>query len=134
MSIDTEMQELMARWVHCFSSGDIEGAAALFCDDGAIYSPYGPAAIGRDAVRATHEAWSAAGEMNKTITVIRSEARGGLAYCLAAYSGDYPQDDGTLLNECGTSLNIAKRQDNGTWKFLISSLNSDKPPLAPPVK
>ena len=129
MTIKSEMQALMDAWVRAYSAGDVDGALTYFSDDAAIYSPYGPAAVGHEALRATHVAWLATGEVNKKLTVLSADGGGGLAYCVVAYSGDYPQDDGTLLNESGTSVNVAKRRADGSWRFAVSSLNSDSPPL-----
>ena len=130
MTIKSEMQALVDAWVEVYSAGDIDGALAFYSDDAAIYSPYGPAAIGIEALRATHAAWHASGETNKKVVVLNAESDGNLAYWLASYSGDYPQPDGTVLTECGVSVNVAKRQADGMWRFIVSSLNSDMPPLA----
>ena len=134
MTIQTEMQALMDAWRRAYGAGDIDGALAFYSDDAAIYSPYGPAAAGQEALRATHVAWLATGETNKKLTLLSAGGDGDLAYCVMAYSGDYPQDDGTMLRESGTSVNVAKRQPDGTWKLLVSSLNSDTPPLAVNVR
>lgn len=124
------MEDLLERWVASFSAGDIETCVEIYSEDGAIYSPYGPAATGRQAIRETHKEWLDAGETNKRIKVLEAGGDGSLAYCVAAYSGDYPQEDGSIATESGTSLNIAVKQPDGSWKLHISSLNSDTPPLA----
>jgi uncharacterized protein (TIGR02246 family) len=127
--IKEEMHALMDQWVRSFSSGDVEQCVAFYTEDGAIYSPYGLPAIGRDAIRRVHKEWLDAGETNKTIKVIEAHADGVLAYCVAAYAGDCPDDGGNPITESGTSLNIAKRELDGTWRLHISSLNSDTPSL-----
>ena len=60
-----------------------------------------------------HKEWLDAGETNKTIKVIEAHADGVLAYCVAAYAGDCPDEVGNLITESGTSLNIAKRELDG---------------------
>jgi uncharacterized protein (TIGR02246 family) len=126
-SIRREMQQLLDQYLVCIDSGELERCTESYTVDGAIYSPYGPAAIGRDAIRNTHRAWLDAGETNKQIIVQEARSEGDLAYCIASYSGDYRQEDGTMFTERGTSLNIAKRQPDGSWQLHISSLNSDSP-------
>ncbi len=130
MSILEQMQAMFDDWEANYSRGDVEASVVAYTEDGAIYSPYGPAAVGRAAIRETHKEWLAAGEMNKKIEVLDARGEGRLAYCLAAYSGDFEQDDGSIVTESGISLNIALKQADGSWKLYISSLNSDTPPLA----
>ncbi len=125
-----EMQAMMDRWVSLYVAGDIEGAVAAYAEDGEIHSPYGPPARGRDEIRATTEAWKATGETNKTVTVLRAWGDGALAGCIARYSGDYPAADGGMATESGISVNLARREAGGGWTILVSSLNSDTPPLA----
>lgn len=125
-----ELQAVLDDWVTCFSAGDIEGATDIYAPDGAIYSPYGTHAVGREALLETHAEWHAAGETNKSVEILEARIDGDLAYAMAKYSGDYPQDDGTSITESGVSLNIFTRQADGGWKIQISSLNSDVPPLA----
>ncbi len=132
MSVDATlaMQALFNQWVQAFSAGAIEETVLLYTENGAIYSPYGAAALGCAEIRRTHREWLDAGEQNKRITVIEAHRHGDIAYCMASYSGDYPDEHGNLVTESGTSVNIAKLQPDGTWRLHISSLNSDSPPLA----
>ncbi len=125
-----EVTELFNLWVQEFTAGNIDACVELYTDDGAIYSPYELPSIGRDALRETHRQWLAAGGTNKKIRVFEAHSENDLGYCIAAYSEDYPQDDGSLVKESGKSVNIVKRQPDGSWKLHISSLNSDDPPLA----
>jgi uncharacterized protein (TIGR02246 family) len=124
------MQHLFDQWVRSFSVGEIEESVSLYTENGAIYSPYGSPAIGRDEIRRTHKEWMDSGEKNKKITVIEAQSDGDLAYCVATYAGDYPDANGTLITESGTSVNIARRQLDGSWRLHISSLNSNAPPLS----
>ena len=130
MAIQEEMQDLMGRWKDDFSRGNIEGCVEAYLADAAIYSPYSSAAIGRDAIRGLFQEWLAAGETNKRISVLNAASDGTIAYCLIAYSGDYPQEDGSSVTESGVSLNIAEKQTDGSWRLRISSMNSYTPPLA----
>lgn len=130
MIILDEMQGLNDKWVEHFSEGDIEACVEMHTENGAIYSPYGSAAVGRDAIRDIYGEWHEAGEQNKQIKVLEADCDGAIAYFTATYSGDYPQADGTLVNESGVVLTICTRAPNGSWKMQVSSLNSDTPPLA----
>ncbi len=130
MNILDEMQDLNNKWVETFSEGDIAACAEMYTENGSIYSPYSPAAIGRNAIKDTFKEWYEAGEQNKRVKVLEADSDGKIAYFTASFSGDYPQDDGTLVNESGVVLTTCIRAQNGSWKMHISSLNSDTPPLA----
>jgi uncharacterized protein (TIGR02246 family) len=104
---------------------DAATCAALFTDDGVIISPWAPPARGPDAIRATHQTWFDEGEATKRLTVLEAKASGDLAYCLLAWSGDYPQSDGSIATYSGTSVNVLQRHAKGDWKIQVQSLNSD---------
>jgi uncharacterized protein (TIGR02246 family) len=130
MPIHDEMQTLMDRWTKGFVEGDIDTCVDLYTKDATIFSPYSLPKRGRQALRELFKDWYQQGETNKRVTVEDAAADGSMAYCLVSYSGDYPQDDGSLITESGISLNVAAKQRDGSWKLRMSSMNSDKPPLA----
>lgn len=130
MAIHEEMQSLMDLWTKSFIEGEIETCVEVYTKDATIYSPYSEPATGSDAIRDLFHKWHEAGETNKRVTVEQAGGEGAVAYCLISYSGDYPQDDGSYVNESGISLNVAEKQPDGSWKLRLSSMNSDKPPLA----
>ena len=70
------------------------------------------------------------GECNKKLEILEARTDGDIGYQVVKYSGDYPQEDGSLYTETGYSVNIVRKQVDGSWKFHISSLNSEVPPLA----
>lgn len=80
MTIHDGMQELVDRCLACQQNGDVEGIVALYTDDGSIYSPYGPPAIGREAIRATFAQWVTGREINKRLDVIEACSDGHIAF------------------------------------------------------
>ena len=116
---------LVERLLDALKRHDAATCAALFTDDGVIISPWAPPARGPDAIRATHQAWFDEGEANKRLTVLEANASGDMAYCLLAWSGDYPRSDGSVATYGGTSVNVLQRHANGDWKIQVQSLNSD---------
>ena len=119
MSIHDELQALMNSMAKAYRAGDAPGCASLFTRDGALYSPYAPPALGRDAIDALHRDWTQGGQ-NKQLRVIDAGVSGDLAWCHTAYSeGDASGN--------GTSLSILERQANGQWLIRICMLNSDAP-------
>ena len=61
------IEGLVTKLLEALSQHDATGCAALFTDEGSILSPYGAEVRGRDAIKATHEAWFDEGETNKRL-------------------------------------------------------------------
>ena len=118
MSIREELQGVYDAYGAAYRSQDATGCAAVFTVNGAVYSPYSPAAIGRDAVEALHREWTGLGGEDKRLTVVDAGTSGDLAWCLTAYSD---------AHDAGTSLNVFERQADGGWLIRMCSLNEDKP-------
>jgi ketosteroid isomerase-like protein len=128
MSIETEMQAVIDRYVDAYIRHDLAAIGAIYSDAASIYSPYGPAALGNAAVVETHKDWFSANEQNKRLSMLRAEAVGDLAYCVMQYAGDFPDEAGNLVTESGVSMNVLKRHADGLWQIHITSLTSDRPP------
>ncbi|MDW4548290.1 DUF4440 domain-containing protein [Defluviimonas sp. D31] len=121
MTFPDEAQALFDRMVTAYRAGDAGGCAACFTEDAVLLSPYAPETTGRAAVEALHRDWTAPGGA-KTLTVIEAESAGDLGWCLVAYS----EGDGS---DGGKSLNVLRRQKDGSWLISHCSLASDDPPL-----
>ena len=80
-----------------------------------MYSPFGPPAIGRQAIEDTHAEWVAEGAEDKQITVSRAGRDGDLGWCLLEFS------EGSTGE--GVSLNVLARQPDGRWLVILISLN-----------
>jgi len=80
-----------------------------------MYSPFGPPAIGRQAIEDTHLEWVSEGADNKQIIVSSADRNGDLGWCIAQFS------EGTTGE--GVSLNVLARQSDGRWLITHCSLN-----------
>ncbi len=127
MTFYDEMQALIEAYAEAYNRCDAEALTRFYSDDGAIYSPYGPAARGRAAIRAIHAEWLAAGERNKRMVLHDYGCDGNVGFLLTGYFGDVPGEDGALVTESGVSLHAVIRQSDGGWKIQVSSLNSEDP-------
>ena len=124
MSIREEIQGLLDRYVASYEAGDAVACASFYLPDGAIFSPYGPAATGPEAIRSLHDEWFRSDEKNKKITVVDAGEQGTLAWCLAEYSADMAGTDNNFEREAGTTLSVFERQADGRWRIRYSSLNT----------
>lgn len=111
-----DLQAVWDRYLAAYRQGDAAGCAACFTLEAAVYSPYGPPAIGRAAIAEQHGDWVKLGGTGKTLIIEQAGGSGDLAWCLSRYS-----EGGVTGN--GTSLTVFERQAGGTWLARISSLN-----------
>ena len=115
-TLQQELQSVWDRYVAAYKAGDAAGCAAVFTPDAAVYSPYGPPAIGRAAIAAQHSEWVKLGGDGKTLIIEGAGSSGDLAWCLLRYS------EGEVAGN-GTNLTVFERQAGGNWLARISSLN-----------
>lgn len=115
MTYKTIFQKLFDRYVASYRSADAVGCASVFTSEAELYSPYGPAAVGRTAIEATHQEWVNEGAENKEIDVVDAGGSGDVGWCLAHYS------EGSTGR--GTSLNVLGRQPDANWQITHCSLN-----------
>ena len=115
MNFQEECQQLFDQYVACYREGDAAGCASMYAIDAELYSPFGPAAIGRQAIEATHKEWVEDGAENKQITVLNAGKIDDLGWCIARFR------EGTTGS--GSSLNILARQPDGCWDITHCSLN-----------
>lgn len=119
MTDEERIQELVARYLAAYAAQDAAGCAALYDEVGVILSPWAPPVHGPARIARTHETWFADGETNKTMEIADLVVSGDIAVCLLHFAADMPGGDRVE----GTSLNSLKRQADGGWKFLHTSLN-----------
>jgi ketosteroid isomerase-like protein len=117
MPIREDLQRVYDAYATAYRMKDAAGCAAVFTEDGEVFSPYAPPARGRPAVEALHQEWTQLGGQDKQLSVTDAGSSGDLAWCLTAYVD---------AHESGTSLNVFQRQSGGKWLIRICSLNEDK--------
>ncbi|MEX0286367.1 MAG: nuclear transport factor 2 family protein [Paracoccaceae bacterium] len=115
MSFKEECQKLFDQYVSCYRQSDAKGCASVFAETAEMYSPFGPAAIGRQAIEHTHAEWVQEGAEDKQITVRSAGHTGDLGWCVAEFS------EGSTGE--GISLNVLARQPDGKWRITHCSLN-----------
>ena len=61
VAIREDLQAVLDRYTSACRVSDAPGCAAVFAPDAEMYSPYGRAVRGREAISKTHEVWTAGG-------------------------------------------------------------------------
>lgn len=115
MSFKQECEELLSQYVSSYQQGDAKGCAAVYAKNAEMFSPFGPPAIGRQAIEDAHADWVAKGADSKQIIVMSASREGDLGWCVAEFS------EGSTGQ--GVSLNVLARQPDGNWLITHCSLN-----------
>lgn len=115
MSFEEECQNLLDHYVSCYKRGDAKGCASIYTIHAVMYSPFGPPAIGRQAIEDAHAEWVTEGAENKRINVSSAGKSGDLGWCIAQFS------EGSTGE--GNSLNVLALQPDGGWLITHCSLN-----------
>jgi uncharacterized protein (TIGR02246 family) len=107
---------------------DLDKIGSFYTDDAVLFSPSGPAAVGKGAVRA---AWGKilAGPPSKIAvngTVIDVAASGDLAVERGSFTITIPGAKGKTTTATGQLLNVWKKQADGSWKMAADTNASDK--------
>lgn len=110
-----ELHELFAAAVN---AKDADALLALYEPDGLAVGMAGETYSGPPALRAMVDGLLA------SINHIDGESRrvhiaGDLALTSARFRGEFVGPDGTVAPGSGTSAELARRQPDGTWRFVI---------------
>lgn len=127
MPVDLEIQTFIDQYVDSYNRRDLAGLETMYAENASLFSPYGPAAIGKASIVDTHSEWFDEDEQNKRMTLVEALVNEELGYCVVRYAGDYQDGGGNLVTESGVSVNVLKRSSQGNWQFLVTSLTSDAP-------
>ena len=125
---DEEAIRLLEGAAAAETAGDVEAFIGLLNDDPMMLPPHHPAVVGTDTIR---DWWHAAlAQVSLEVTAAVAEEvllSGDWAYLRASYSHiATSKADAESQPETGKSLWIAKRQQDGSWKFSRVIWNTDE--------
>ena len=98
--------ELIGTYLAAYRAQDADGCARAFTVDGALLSPFGPPARGREAIATTHSEWFTLPEEDKRLEVVEFHDNGESGHCLLRWSARVPNKDDPsgFTTESGLSL------------------------------
>jgi uncharacterized protein (TIGR02246 family) len=108
------------RWAELFMAGDLDGLAALYEPEAALAVQPGQVVTGAAAIR---EALGGFLAMRQTfeLEVKRVVRAGDLALLHSSWTLTGTGPDGQPLSLSGTTADVARRQSDGTWRFVIDN-------------
>ncbi|MEV4253539.1 nuclear transport factor 2 family protein [Spirillospora sp. NPDC049652] len=115
----TEPSDLNTVFTARFNSGDARAVTDLYEQDAVFHSSSGPV-VGRDAIRAHYA------DMLGSAPTIDSRLRQILT-CgdLALLLSDWDFSSGSVT-KTGVSIEVARRQPDGTWKYAIDEPDAQR--------
>jgi ketosteroid isomerase-like protein len=126
----TALRELGQSYVRGFSANDAAAVAAVYGAGAVELPPNLPVRDGLDAIRSAYEAYFEAGAETVAFAMTAVEIDGfdGLAFDRGIWSWTGREGAGTeLVTQTGKYLSIARRQDDGSWRYTAMIWNSDAP-------
>ena len=121
MSSAEEPQDLHKLFEQALNSGDLDALVALYAVDGILIARRGPAR-GIGAIRIALADYVA---MKPTIqlTTRRVVQEADTALLMADWQFRGTTSDGRSVSTSGTSIEVARRQSNGSWRYFIDLPN-----------
>lgn len=131
---ETAIRGVNAAFVTAANAGSVEDLMALHAPDGTVMPPDMPPASGTDAVRQLWTGMMSQMRVTLTLTPVRIDGRGDLAYVRGSYHIVSTMKDSTQASpppEDGKYLDVLQRQADGSWKYVVGSWSSNAAPPAP---
>jgi uncharacterized protein (TIGR02246 family) len=127
----TTPEQIHRLFEETFNAGDMDGLMALYEPDAALIPQPGSVANGSEQVRAALQAYLALGgritlDTKLVVTV------GDLAYLANTWSLQGTGPDGEPLTLGATTAEVARRQPDGTWLYVIDNAWGDRAADRPP--
>ncbi|MDH3479494.1 MAG: DUF4440 domain-containing protein [Gemmatimonadota bacterium] len=122
------LQDLGQAYVRGFSANDAGAVAAVYAERATEMPPNMLARDGVDAIRAAYASYfdAGAGTVAFTMTAAEIGGIGGLAFDRGTWSWTGRQGAGTEpVTQTGKYLAIARRQEDGSWRYTAMIWNSD---------
>ena len=113
-------EQVLASIVDGINTGNLQGLMGLYESDAAFVTQPGSLAHGLAGVRAGLAGFIAMkGTLDLTVT--RVLEAGGLALVVGVWSFAGTGPDGQPVNLTGHNADVLRRQDDGSWRFVIDN-------------
>ena len=120
----TSPAQIHREFENAFNAGDLDALVALYEPDAALIVQPGAVATGFDQIRPALQAFLDTGgkislDTREVVTV------GELAYLTNRWSLTGTNPDGTSLQMGAVTAEVARRQDDGSWLYVIDNAIGD---------
>jgi ketosteroid isomerase-like protein len=128
------IQSLDEQWSATAARNDLEGTVAFYADDAVLLPPNAPIATDRKSIR---ESWAGLLGPNTAVawkvSKVEVAKSGELGYLYGTYSLSIQDPKGgPPVRDTGKIVEIWKKQEDGKWKCIVDTYNSDLPAAPTP--
>ncbi len=113
------------RWCEAEAARDLDAKMSLFTSDVVFLVPEEPPVVGRENVRAWHEAVWENTQHHCTGTVDEVEVFGDWGFVRGTFSSVVTDANGSTQDLRGKFLNMSRREADGTWRIARVIWNFD---------
>jgi uncharacterized protein (TIGR02246 family) len=127
------VRDLDAEWAKAAAAKNVDQVMSFYAEDGAIFVPNEPVAMGKPAVRVEWTKLTSNPGFALTFSPSRVDVSkaGDLAYEYGVYTLMLSGGDGKPINDRGKYVVVWKKQSDGKWKVEADIFNSDLPMSSP---
>ncbi len=105
-------------FAEAFNAGDLDALAALYEPEAVFVPQVGPTVTGIEAIRAALSGFLAL-KGTMTLNPLSVVTAGDIALIRGAWTLTGTAPDGSIVNLSGRSAEVARRQADGTWSYVI---------------
>lgn len=134
MTDSTSSSETIISQLHqesnvALSRGDVDSVMEVYTDDVISMPPNQPPLEGKPAIRAMWEGLLADFSIDASVTVDEIRISGEWAFERGRWEMTLtPRNEGSVIQDNGTYLDILHKQPTGEWKYARVSWSSNRPP------
>jgi len=133
---EAALRNLDTEWSKAAGTKDVDKTVSYYAADAVVMPPNGAATTGKDAIR---NLWKeilttpgfSGGWTTTKVEVARS---GDIGYVTSAYDVTMNDAGGKPVTDHGKSIEVWKKQSDGSWKCVRDIWNSDLPISTPQEK
>ncbi len=122
--MSTNPEQLHRQFEEAFNAGDLDGLLALYEPDAALIPEPGVVVHGRDEIGSALQGYLDVGGTIKLDTKT-SVVVDDLAYLINRWSLTGTDPDGNAIEMGSLTAEIARQQDDGSWRFVIDNAWGD---------
>jgi len=101
------------------NAGDLDALVGLYEPGATLLPNPGESAVGQEAIREALAAFVAAKAQIRLRVGQVMRAGDDLAMLYADWSGHFTDPDGARVEIAGQSVEVVRRQSDGTWRFVL---------------
>ena len=115
------LQDIHRQFETAFNSGDIDAMLALYEPEAVFVAPGGEILRGQDEIRGAYEPMFASRAKIQLETAGIIEGTDGLVLMHSCWTLTGAQPDGSPLELKGTSAEVLRRQNDGSWRYAVDN-------------